>query len=128
MMFKGPQINIYTSNLEAAKNFYEKLGFSISFTAVVDGTAVHHELVLDGFKLGVATRGSSMEIHGITAGDNSGCEIVFWTENTDLAIQYLIENGATLMSEAHNFLDNKLRSGWVRDLDGNPIQIVSKLK
>lgn len=56
-----------------------------------------------------------------------GCEIVVGTEDTDSAIQYLIANGATILSNPHNFL-NDLRSGWVQDPDGNPIQIVCKRK
>jgi glyoxylase I family protein len=47
-----------------------------------------------------------------------------WTDDADEAMRYLLENGATVLSEVHYFLDNKLRSGWVRDPDvGNsPIQ------
>lgn len=81
--------------------------------------------MLDGFKLGIATRESTFEIHGISPGDNSGCEIVFWCDDTDSALQFLLDNGASLLSEPHNFLSN-LRSGWVKDLDGNPIQVVCK--
>lgn len=83
--------------------------------------------MLDGFKLGIATKESTREIHGLTPGKNSGCEMVLWVEDTDLAIQYLLDNGAALLSKPHDFLDN-LRSGWVHDPDGNPIQIVCKRK
>jgi predicted lactoylglutathione lyase len=125
MKFTSPQINLYVNNLDLSKAFYEKLGFTLTFTAEIEGKPVHYELVLDGFKLGIATKESTKEIHGLTPGENMGCEIVVWTEDTDSAIQYLVENGATILSNPHNFLDN-LRSGWVQDPDDNPIQIVCK--
>ena len=127
MEFKTPQINLYVENLEASREFYEKLGFKLHFTAEIEDKAVHHELLLDGFTLGIATMESAREVHGLAPGKNSGCEIVLWTEDTDLAIQYLLENGATMLSKPHDFLDH-LRSGWVQDPDGNPIQIVCKRK
>ncbi|MDQ0973785.1 glyoxylase I family protein [Neobacillus niacini] len=127
MNFKSPQINLYVDNIEKSKGFYQKLGFTQTFVAEIDGKPVHYELILDGFKLGIATKKSTKEIHGLNPGKNMGCEIVVWTEDTDSAIQYLIANGATILSNPHNFL-NDLRSGWVQDPDGNPIQIVCKRK
>lgn len=124
-MFKSPQVNLYVEHLEASKVFYEKLGFRLTFTAEVDGRAVHHELLLDGFTLGIATKTSAKQMHGLKPGRNTGCELVFWVEDTDAAIQYLLKNGAAPLSEPHNFLDH-LRSGWVQDPDGNPIQIVCR--
>lgn len=126
MKFKSPQVNLYVESLDVSKEFYEKLGFKVTFTAEIAGKAVHHELVLDGFKLGIATKQSAREVHGLNPGENSGCEIVLWADDTDEAMQYLLQNGATVISEPHYFLDYRLRSGWVRDPDGNPIQIVSK--
>jgi predicted lactoylglutathione lyase len=126
MKFNNPQVNLYVDNLEVSKQFYEKIGFKLSFTAEIEGKAVHHELLLDGFTLGIATKESVKEIHHISPGKNLGAEIVLWTEDTDLAIKFLLENGATMLSEPHDFLNNRLRAGWVQDPDGNPIQIVSK--
>lgn len=128
MKFKSPQVNLYVENLEKSKEFYQNLGFTQTFVAEIGGKAVHCELILDGFKLGLATKESTKEIHGLNPGKNIGCEIVVWTEDTDSAIEYLIKNGATLLSKPHNFLDNKLRAGWIEDLDGNPIQIVCKIQ
>jgi predicted lactoylglutathione lyase len=126
MKFQTPQVNLYVESLEVSKRFYENLGFKVTFTAEVEHRAVHHELVLDGFILGIATRDSGREIHGLNTGKNSGCEIVLWTDHVNEAIQYLVENGAKMLSEPHDFLDGKLRSGWVLDPDDNPIQIVSR--
>ncbi|MET3698840.1 catechol 2,3-dioxygenase-like lactoylglutathione lyase family enzyme [Bacillus oleivorans] len=126
MEFKTPQINLYVENLEVSREFYERLGFKLTFTAEIGGKAVHHEFLLDGFNLGIALKESVRDVHGITPGKNSGCEIVLWTEDTDSAVQFLLENGATLLSKPHHFLDDRLRSAWVQDPDGNPIQIVCK--
>ena len=125
MEFKSPQINLYVTDLTRSRAFYEKLGFKLTFTAEIEGEAVHHELVLDGFKLGVASKTSANKVHGLTPGTNTGSEIALWTEDTDLALQYVLENGGTLLSEAHDFLTD-LRSGWVYDPDGNPIQLVCR--
>ncbi|KRW91076.1 Predicted lactoylglutathione lyase [Alicyclobacillus hesperidum] len=128
MKFYSPQINLYVECLEVSREFYEKLGFEVNFTAEIAGQAVHHELILDGWNLGIATKESAREVHGLSPGKNSGCEIVFWTDDTDAAVQYLVEHGATMLSEPHDFLDDELRVGWVQDPDGNPIQIVSRTK
>lgn len=124
MMFMAPQVNLYVEDLEISKEFYEKLGFQLKFTAEIGGKPTHHELVLDGFVLGIATKESARKVHGLNPGKNEGCEIVLWTEDADIAIQYLSENGVSVVSEPHDFLN--LRAGYVQDPDGNPIHIVCK--
>lgn len=127
MQFRQPQVNLYVQDLAKAKAFYQRLGFRLTFTAVIDGEEVHHELELDGFVLGLAAVSSAREVHGLQPGQNAGSEIALWTDDTDAAVQYLLQNGATLLSAPHDFLDD-LRAGWVRDPDGNPIQIVCRRK
>ncbi|MDN4525991.1 VOC family protein [Fictibacillus fluitans] len=126
MEFKSPQINLYVDHLEESKAFYERLGFKLTFTAEIEGKATHHELVLDGFCLGIATKESARDVHGLTPGKNEGCEIVLWTEDADSAIEYLSKHGVTVVSEPHDFLN--LRAGYVEDPDGNSIHIVCKRK
>ncbi len=127
MRFKTPQVNIYVENIDISRNFYESLGFKVNFTAEIGGKPVHHEMVLDGFTLGIATKESAREEHGLNPGKNSGSEIVLWTEDTDEGISFLLDRGSVLLSEPHDFLDGKLRVGWVMDPDGNPIQVVSRI-
>ncbi len=124
--FSSPQINLYVDDLEVSKHFYTKLGFTVTFQAIIDGVVTHYEMQLDGFKLGVATKKSAQEVHGLKPGKNSGSELVLWVEDTDKAYEYLISLGERPTSEPHNFLGS-LRSGWVEDPDGNPIEIVSKM-
>jgi glyoxylase I family protein len=45
MNFKSPQINLYVDNLEKSKGFYQKLGFTQTFVAEIDGKPVHYELI-----------------------------------------------------------------------------------
>ncbi|MBY0009723.1 VOC family protein [Paenibacillus typhae] len=125
MEFKTPQINLYVKDLAASRAFYEKLGFKLAFTAEMEGEPVHQEFVLDGFKVGLASRTSANQVHGLNPGTERASELVLWTEDTDSAIRYVLENGGTLQREPHDFL-NGLRAGWVRDPDGNPIQLVCR--
>ena len=127
MSFRAPQVNIYVESLDISRRFYESIGFRVNFTAEIGGKPMHHEMVLDGFILGIATRESAIEDHGLCPGKNDGCEIVLWTDDTDKGIQLLLDGGAVMLSEPHDFLDGKLRVGWVRDPDGNPIQVVSRV-
>lgn len=99
MKFETPQINLYVEDVDVSKAFYEKLGFKLKFTAEMDGTPVHYEFLMDGFTLGVASKKAARNVHGMSPGKNAGCGIVLWTDNTDSAIQFLLENGASLISE-----------------------------
>lgn len=51
--------------------------------------------------------------------------LLWWVEDTYLAIDCLLEHGAHLLSKPHDFLDH-LIAGWVCDPNGNPFQIVVK--
>jgi predicted enzyme related to lactoylglutathione lyase len=85
------------------------------------------ELQLDGFKLGIATIEAAQHHHGLeTGGEGRWIEIVLWTEDTDAAIERITAAGAPVLSPAHDFLDGRLRAGWVADPDGNPSQIVQR--
>jgi predicted enzyme related to lactoylglutathione lyase len=82
------------------------------------------ELTKDGFTLGIATMEAAKE-HGLRpGGEGHWIQIVLWTDDTDAAVNALVAKGAPLFSPAHDFLDGKLRSAWVADPDGNPIQLV----
>ncbi|WP_409294909.1 VOC family protein [Peribacillus sp. SCS-26] len=124
MKFSTPQVNLYVEDLEKSRAFYERLGFEHRFTAEIGGKETHHEFVLDGFTLGIATKESARDVHGLSPGKNEGCEIVLWTEDSDAAIEFLAEHGVTILSEPADFLN--LRAGYIQDPDGNPIHIVCK--
>jgi predicted enzyme related to lactoylglutathione lyase len=125
--FKAPMINLYSRDLSRAVAFYSELGFVETFRTPVSGEPVHIELTLDGFTLGIATMEAAKEQHGLRpGGEGRGIEIVLWTDDADAAVNALVAKGAPLLSPAHDFLDGKLRSGWIADPDGNPIQLVQR--
>jgi catechol 2,3-dioxygenase-like lactoylglutathione lyase family enzyme len=125
--FKAPMINLYSRDLTLAAAFYADLGFVESFRTPETGEPVHIELRLDGFTLGIATIEAAREHHGLRPeGDGRWIEIVLWTDDADAAVKAVAAKGAPILSPAHDFLDGKLRSAWIADPDGNPIQIVQQ--
>lgn len=125
-MFRSPMINLYSRDLARALSFYTDLGFVETFRTPASGPPEHVELELDGFTLGIATveaaRGHGFRPHG----DGRWIEIVLWTDDTDGAVSALTNKGTPLLSPAHDFLDGRLRSAWIADPDGNPIQLVQQ--
>jgi catechol 2,3-dioxygenase-like lactoylglutathione lyase family enzyme len=124
--FRSPMINLYSRDLARAVSFYAALGFVEAFRTPTSGPPAHVELRLDGFTLGIATVEAAKE-HGLRPnGEGRWIEIVLWTDDTDAAVSALTAKGAPLLSAAHDFLDGRLRSAWVADPDGNPIQLVQQ--
>ncbi len=124
--FSRPMINLYARDLPRAVAFYLDCGFAESFRTPATGAPGHVELTLDGFTLGIATVDAARDQHGLDPTGGGGIEIVLWTDDTDEALQTLTAEGAKLLSPAHDFLDGKLRSAWVADPDGNPVQLVQR--
>jgi catechol 2,3-dioxygenase-like lactoylglutathione lyase family enzyme len=120
-------INLYSRDLPQAVAFYADLGFAETFRTPASGEPSHIELALDGFTLGVATLEAARDHHGLEPkGEGRWIEIVLWTDDTDAAVRALMEKGARLLSPAHDFLDGELRSAWIADPDGNPVQLVQR--
>jgi catechol 2,3-dioxygenase-like lactoylglutathione lyase family enzyme len=125
--FSDPMINLYSRDLPRAVAFYSGLGFVESFRTPASGEPIHVELTKDGFTLGIATLEAAKGEHGLRPeGEGRWIEIVLWTDDTDAAVEALVAKGAPLLSPAHDFLDGKLRSAWIADPDGNPIQLVQR--
>jgi catechol 2,3-dioxygenase-like lactoylglutathione lyase family enzyme len=125
--FSAPMINLYSRDLARAVTFYSGLGFVESFRTPASGEPIHVELTKDGFTLGIATLEAAKREHGLRPeGEGRWIEIVLWTDDTNAAVNVLIAKGAPLLSPAHDFLDGKLRSAWIADPDGNPIQLVQR--
>lgn len=122
----SPMINLYSRDVARAVSFYADLGFVETFCTPTSGPPAHVELQLDGFTLGIATVDAARG-HGLDpSGDGRWIEIVLWTDDTDAAVSALTARGAPLLSPAHAFLDGRLRSAWIADPDGNPIQLVQQ--
>ncbi len=127
-MFRSPQINLYVADVSQAVLFYERLGFVETFRTPAEGSPIHVELGLDGFKLGIADVESARRDHGLdVAPGGRGTEVCLWTDDVDTSYAVLLGVGATSMSEPHDWLDGTLRVAWVADPDGNPIELVQRL-
>lgn len=124
--FRAPMINLYSRDLSQAAAFYSELGFVETFRTPASGEPVHMELTKDGFTLGIANMEAAKQHNLRPGGEGHWIEIVLWTDDTDAAVNALVAKGAPLLSPAHDFLDGKLRSAWIADPDGNPIQLVQR--
>ncbi len=126
--FVNPAINYYVDDVETAVRFYtEHFGFIETFRTPQQGKPMHVELTLGSFILGLASKESAQSMHGLPLGPGGSprVELVVWTENVDEAYELLLDHGVPGLSAPHDFLSS-LRSAWVIDPDGNPVQIVSR--
>ena len=126
-MFRSPQVNFYVEDIDACAGFYrDLLGFSETFRTPREGTPDHVELRLDGFTLGVATIAALRDTHGVTGGAGPArAEVVLWTDDVDGAVAALSAKGVVVLSPPHDF-GGSLRSAWIADPAGNPVQIVTR--
>lgn len=127
--FVHPQLNLYVEDAEASAKFYSGwFGFRETFRTPGSGTAVHIELRLEDFTLGVASREAAKSMHGLDTGTGPAKgEIVLWTDDVDGAFDRLTAGGVEGISRPHDFIGT-VRAAWLRDPDGNNIQIVRRLK
>jgi catechol 2,3-dioxygenase-like lactoylglutathione lyase family enzyme len=128
-MFSSPQVNIYSADVLRLVEFYRGLGFEETFRTPREGSPIHVELELDGFKVGIAAVTSAVADHGLEldlSEPGRGMEIVLWTEDADAAYARLTTAGAPALSEPHDWLGGSLRVAWVADPDGNPIELVER--
>ncbi len=126
--FTNPAINYYVEDVEAAVCFYiEHFGFVETFRTPKQGKPIHVEVTLGSLILGLAAKTAGQTMHGLALGPGGfpRAELVVWTENVDEAYAMLMEKGVPSISTPHDFLES-LRSAWVVDPDGNPVQIVSR--
>jgi catechol 2,3-dioxygenase-like lactoylglutathione lyase family enzyme len=126
--FTDPAINYYVDDVEIAVRFYtEHFGFVETFRTPKHGTPDHVELKLGSLTLGLAAKDAGRAMHGLPLGPGGSprAELVVWTEDVDAAYSALLAEGVPSVSAPHDFLSS-LRSAWVMDPDGNPVQIVSR--
>ena len=126
LSFRDPGLNFYVRDVVRAVHFYtDLLGFTETFRTPKDGTPVHVEMRLGQLTLGIASIDAALVDHGLVLNPGSpSAELVVWTDDTDEAYVTLTEKGVVSLSAPHDFLQS-LRSAWVADPEGNPIQIVA---
>ena len=127
--FHNPSINLYVKDVEASIKFYiTNFGFTETFRTPKSVEPDHVELKLENFTLGVASISSAKSMHGLNVGTGlPKGEVVLWTNDVDGAYNQLIEKGVKGLSKPHTFID-VIRSAWVADIDGNPIQMVCRIQ
>lgn len=127
-MFRDPQINFYVRDVETSVRFYADLfGFEETFRTPKSGAPEHVELRLGGLVLGLASVEAALNVHALeVGGDGPRAEVCLWTDDVDRAYADLIAKGVQPLKCPHDFLDGRLRAGWLLDPDGNPVQIVAE--
>lgn len=129
--YREPMVNYYVHNVEGVAAFYrEQLGFSETFRTPDSGPAIHIEVRLGTFVLGLASIEAARAMHHLPL--NPGLprgEIALWTDDVDTAFAALTAQGVRSISPPHDFLVTPpLRAAWLEDPEGNPIQIVAYRK
>ncbi|MEU0081275.1 VOC family protein [Micromonospora tulbaghiae] len=125
--FRSPQVILFSDDLTRAADFYTRLGFRETFRVPADGEPIHIDLVLDGYKIGIASVASTREDHGLDpVAEGQRVAVVLWTDDTTAAYEGLVAGGAPALAPPHVWL-GRLLIAWTADPDGNPIQIVQSL-
>lgn len=63
--FYSPQVILLSDDLPRAAAFYEGLGFVQTFRTPAEGNPIHVDLVLDDYKIGIASGDSTRDEHGL---------------------------------------------------------------
>ena len=123
-IFRTPQVILFSADLPRAVEFYTRLGFIEAFRTPADGDPIHVDLVLDGYKLGIASVESTRDDHGLDpVPEGQRAAVILWTDDTAAAYDQLGARGVPGIAGPHRWLD-RLLIAWVADPDGNPVQIV----
>lgn len=126
-MFHEPQVILFSEDVARSAAFYTGLGFVEIFRVPEDGTPIHVDLALDGYKLGIASIESTRDDHGLEpVGDGQRAAVILWTDDVERSYQTLTKAGCPGLVAPHIWLD-RLRIAWLADPDGHPIQIVQSL-
>lgn len=122
--FRTPQVVLFTRDIDRAVSFYGALGFDEAFRTPRAGTPIHVDLVLDGYRLGLATETSTREDHGLDPiADGQRAAVILWTDDVTSGYEMLISLGATPVKPPEPWLD-RLLIAWAQDPDGHLVQVV----
>lgn len=113
--------------MERTTRFYQAFGFREVFRTPKVGNGIHVDLMLDGYRIGLATGRSAREDHGlapVVAGQRVA--VVLWTDDTPAAYARLRELGAKPLQSLTTWLD-RLLIAWAEDPDGHLVQVVQDI-
>ncbi|KSU67133.1 VOC family protein [Arthrobacter sp. NIO-1057] len=121
--FRTPQVVLFTLDINRAVSFYGARGFDEAFRTPRAGTPIHVDLVLDGYRLGLATETSTREDHGLDPiADGQRAAVILWTDDVTSGYEMLISLGATPIKPPEPWLD-RLLIAWAQDPDGHLVQV-----
>jgi glyoxylase I family protein len=123
-VFREPQVVLFSQDVTRAAAFYERLGFVEAFRVPTEGEPIHVDLVLDGYRLGIASVASTRDDHGLDpVPQGQRAAVVVWTDDVRSAFDALVAEGVPALKEPHEWL-GRLMIAWLADPDGNPVQVV----
>jgi catechol 2,3-dioxygenase-like lactoylglutathione lyase family enzyme len=126
-MFRAPQVILFSADLPRAVEFYTRLGFTEVFRTPPAGEPIHVDLILDGYRIGIASVASTRADHGLDPiAEGQRAAVILWTDDTEAAYRELVADGAAPIKSPAEWL-GRLLIAWTADPDGNPIQIVQEL-
>jgi uncharacterized glyoxalase superfamily protein PhnB len=125
--FTAPEVILFSADVERAAEFYKRLGFAETFRVPEEGTPIHVDLQLDGYKIGFASIDSARQDHGLNpVASGQRATITLWTQDTARAYRALTAVGVRGRAAPSVWLD-RLLIAWVQDPDGHPVQLVQRL-
>jgi catechol 2,3-dioxygenase-like lactoylglutathione lyase family enzyme len=123
-VFSSPQVVLLVEDAERSADFYRRLGFVEAFRTPADGPPIHIDVSLDGTRVGLATRDSFRDDHGLEAA-GTGAVVVVWTDDLSVALHMLRDAGVRVLKDPAPWLD-RLLIAWLEDPDGHPVQLVQE--
>jgi hypothetical protein len=121
-----PSINIFSRDVVRLADFYERPGFRETYRYAKNGAPTHMEVNLDQFTIGISSVEAAIKDHGLNpnlGGRTIGA--ILWTDDTDREYDRLTRESAPSLRPPHDFLTD-LRTAWIADPDGNPINLVQR--
>jgi catechol 2,3-dioxygenase-like lactoylglutathione lyase family enzyme len=123
-MFTTPQVVLFSKDLTRAADFYRRLGFEEVFRTPAEGPPIHVDLVLDGYRIGLASETSTRDDHGLhPVVEGHRATVILWTEDVEAAYAALLGFGATPVKDPSPWL-GRLSIAWAEDPDGHLVQVV----
>jgi catechol 2,3-dioxygenase-like lactoylglutathione lyase family enzyme len=83
-MFRTPQVILFSEDLMRAVAFYSSLGFTETFRVPTNGDPIHVDLILNGYKIGIASVASTRDGHGLDPiPEGQRAAVILWTDRMD---------------------------------------------
>lgn len=82
-IFRNPQVILFSPDVVRLARFYESLGFTETFRVPKEGEPIHVDLVLDDYKIGIASVDSTRDDHDLDPlSHGQRVAVILWTEDT----------------------------------------------